>query len=138
MTILRLPVDVELLTVNYLFDHDDIDALVDGRVSTELPKTPTFPHLTVTRLGGRGDYPGWLNIAHLQIDAWAATKGSASLLARTALAVLREMPGLHELGVVTHVGEDLGLTWAPDELTNQPRYLFGVAVHSHPVTDSGS
>lgn len=126
---LRLDVDVELLVVTYLAAHTDIDA----PVSTALPKTPTFPHLTVFRVGGIAGYPGWLGVAHLQVDAWGTTKAGASLLARTALAALREMPGVHAGGVVTAVEQNLGLTWSPDELSNQSRYVFGVAVHVHPI-----
>jgi hypothetical protein len=130
---LRLPVDAELLTVNYLRARAELLAFVSTRVTTELPKEPTFPALTAFRLGGVADHPGWLDPASLQIDAWGTTKAQANFLARTALAALREMPDAdHALGVVTHVAQNLGLTWAPDDITDQPRYVFGVAVHLHP------
>jgi hypothetical protein len=130
---LRLQVDAELLTVNYLRARTEISALVSTRVTTELPPAPTFPALVVSRIGGISDYPGWIDVGRLQFDAWGTTKATASALARTALAALREMPGSHALGVVTRVAQDLGLTWAPDETTDQPRYLFGCVVHLHPL-----
>ncbi len=130
---LRLQVDAELLAANYLRARAEIIALVSTRVVTELPKLPTYPVLALTRIGGLADHPGWLDVARLQVDGWGTTKGNASLVARTALAALLDMPGVHTLGVVTHVAQNLGLTWAPDEISDQPRYLFGVSIHTHPL-----
>lgn len=130
---LRLQVDAELLAVNYLRGRAEISAIVGTRVSTELPSSPTWPYLTVTRLGGTADHLGWVDAARLQVDAWGTSKANASLLARTALAALREMPGSHALGVVSNVTQDLGLAWAPDDVSDRPRYLFGVVVYTHPL-----
>jgi hypothetical protein len=43
----------------------------------------------------------------------------------------------HDLGVVTFVGEALGLRNLPDPETNDPRYLFDSLVYVHPFP-SGS
>jgi hypothetical protein len=125
--------DVELIAVNFLRGRAEITALVGSRVYTEVPAEPTFPLLTVQRIGGLVDWPGWLDTARLQVDAWAATKYAARTLAATALAVLLEMPGIYAQGVITHVTQDLGLTWSPDETTDRPRYVLGVAVTTHPI-----
>lgn len=130
---LRLAADVEALVTGWLRAHPDIAALVGARVVTELPAQPTWPTLRILRVGGIADYPGWLDPASIQVEAWAATKESANDLARAALAALSDLPGTHAEGVVTHVTQNLGLTWAPDEATDQPRYLFGVAVYTHPT-----
>jgi hypothetical protein len=130
---LRLQVDVERLAADYLRGRTEISAIVGTRVSNALPKTPTYPYLIGSRFGGVADHLAWLDRARLQFEAWGTSKGNANLLARTALAALHEMPlATHALGVVTNVAQELGLTWSPDETTDQPRYVFGVAVYLHP------
>jgi hypothetical protein len=124
--------DVELIAVGYLRGRAEIAALVGTRVYTEIPEGPTFPLIAVNRIGGVAPWPGWLDTARLQIDAWGNTKYQARQLAATALAVLLEMPGTYAQGVITHVTQDLELSWSPDDTTDQPRYVVGVAVTNHP------
>lgn len=129
---LRLLVDAELLTVNWLRGHADVTALVATRVYTEVPAQPVYPLLRVIRIGGVPMIAQHLDIARVQIDAWAATKKAARDLAATAQAAMHELPGARPLGVVTAVEDDLGFTWSPDDATDQPRYVFGVSIYIHP------
>lgn len=129
---LRLLPDAERLTSAYLRAHPDLIALIGDRVFTALPGNPIYPLVALTRIGGVPVVEMHLDVARLQIDAWADTKGSARVVAATVQAAMHEMPGIHDLGVVTAVEDDLGLTWSPDPLTNKARYVAGYAVFSHP------
>ena len=130
---LRLLVDAELLTVNYLRSVADVTALVATRVYTALPPTPAFPLLRIIRIGGTPVVRQHLDIARIQVDSWATSKASAWRVATTAQAALHAMPDVtHPLGVVTAVEDDMGLTWSPDPETDQSRYVFGVALYLHP------
>lgn len=132
---LRLGADAELLVITYLRAHSDVQAALGGQyVSSALPAEPSWPWVTVQRIGGAGFGPrGWLDVARLQVDAWADTKQNARSAAANILAALWDLPGVHTEGVVTGVEQDLGFRWEPDPETNQPRYLFGVAVYLHPL-----
>lgn len=124
--------DAELLVTGFLRGHADIVALAAG-VSTELPPEPTYPWLTVTRVGGVPSLAGYLDVAHLELLAWADTKADAHQLGRTAEAAVLELPGPQTGGTVTDVrqiGE--GMRWNPDPASDQPRYQLLVELYIHP------
>lgn len=129
---LRLLADAELLAVNVLRADSDLDALIDGRVYTAIPADPTFPLVRVTRIGGIPVIRQHLDVARLQVDVWGSSKYQARLAAAATQAVLHKAVGAHAEGVVTGVDDDLSLSWQPDAETNQPRYVFGVALYIHP------
>lgn len=129
MPIRTLP-DLELRATVFLRAHPDLP----GGVSTELPAEPTYPWLTVRRVGGVPSIANYLDVARLEISAWASTKGAAHALARTAEAAVLTFPGIRGDAVVTgviEVGE--GLRWNPDEESDVPRYQFVVEVYAHPA-----
>lgn len=129
----RLLPDAERLVVTYLRAHPDVVALAGTRVSTELPPEPTYPAATVSRIGGNPSIAGYLDVATLEVSAWAATKGAARTLAAAAEAALLDMVGTHALGVVTGVRPiGVGVHWLPDEETDMPRYRFTVEAYIHP------
>jgi hypothetical protein len=130
---LRLLPDAELLVVNRLRAAADITAIVGTRVYTEIPATPTFPLLRINRVGGIPEIRQHLDVARIQIDAWATSKFQARRLAATAQAALHSLVGAHAEGVVTAVEDDLGLTWSPDDATGTARYVFGCALWLHPT-----
>lgn len=132
----RLLPDAELLAIEYLRAHPDVDALVDGRVYGELPHEPTFPVLTLFRLPGRVIVPRHFVAARLQIDAWAETKGAARTVAETARAALYgASEATHTEGVVTGLEEILDIRWEPDPENGLPRYLFEIELYVHPLPD---
>ena len=45
--------DVEVLARRWAINDTEISALINTRCSTRLPKNPTFPYLTVFRVGGQ-------------------------------------------------------------------------------------
>lgn len=130
---LRLLPDAELLVVNWLRARTEITALVSTRVYTQIPAGPSFPLIRITRIGGIPEIRQHLDVARIQVDAWGTSQYQARTVAATAQAALHAAVGLHATGVVSNVDDDLGLTWSPDSETNQPRYVFGVALYIHPL-----
>ena len=136
----RLLVDIERLTVLYLRDHAAVQALVNQRVSTELPSSPTWPLVTVLLLGGEEGEHGWLNTPTVQIDSWgqnttpATGKVDALLLARTVYAAMKDMPGVRQGGVVTHVEALVLPQWQPDTEVEpaRPRYRQDFRIYVRP------
>lgn len=137
-------VDAERLVSAWLRAQAEVTAVVGPRVFVGLvPAGQAFPLVTVERIGGV-PHPGPLHLdrARLQIDAWGrgstaspVPSGRAQVrdLAALVQALLHErLPGRHELGVVTAVEEDLGLSWSPDPEDGRDRFLFGVTVFTHP------
>lgn len=127
MAIRTLP-DAELVVANFLRAHPDLP----GGVSTELPPQPSYPWLTVQRVGGIPSVANYLDVARLEITAWASTKDAAHGLARAAEAAALTLPGTRDGTVVTgvvQVGE--GLRWNPDEETDRARYTFIIECYLH-------
>lgn len=132
---LRLLVDVEALVIDFLIDQADVKALVAGAVSQDAGKK--HPHVRVSRIPGPGvANPAWLDSARLQIEARAAGRDAAIDVARTVqAALLQELPGQHETGVVTDVVEVMAPAWLPDPTNTPatPRYVSVIAVFAHPL-----
>jgi hypothetical protein len=137
---LHLAADIERIAVDFLVDQTDVAAIIDERAYTELPETPRWPLIRLTRAGGARTYPAWIDHPRLQVEAFADTKAEAHDLAATAsAALLQQFPGVHDNAVVTSVDEDGGLIWLPDPsggpgVPGRPRYLFTVSVTVHPVS----
>lgn len=116
-----------------LVDSSELGAITE-RVSTAVPARPVFPHLTIHRIGGVPAVPVRLDSAHIQVSAWGTSEAEASLLARTARAVLHRLRNASYAGaVITGVDDTLGLSWQPDAVRTPPtpRFVFGVMVHLH-------
>jgi hypothetical protein len=129
--------DAEAVLGRYLRGHEAVNALVGQRVSSALPDRPTWPYVRLVRIGGRPVVARHLDAANVQVEAWADTGGNgralAWLVAATVHAVLHEAPEVAHVGaVITGVSDTLGFSWAPDDLTNRPRWLFAVTVYLHP------
>lgn len=110
---------------------------VGTRVYTEVPATPTFPLVTVTRIGGVPAVREYLDMGAIQVDCWGGTKAEAhdaAVEARVAcLGLEGQSLSLPVSIVVTSVEDALGLTWQPDEDTGRERYLFAVNVYARPL-----
>jgi hypothetical protein len=140
--------DAEQLVSRYLQDQTDLIALIAARTYTEIPKEPTFPLLTVHRIGGApvGNRPLYHDRALLQCDAYGGPKKLALTIAETARALLAgdDFTGIHEvdgdpIGIVSAV-EFGAFRWLPDAdyTPARPRYSFDFAIHSHPAVLAGS
>lgn len=129
--------DTEELVLRFLLNHSAVADVVGDRIYTNgLPPHPFWPVVVIHRLGGATRFPSWLDYPRLQFDAWANDQGTARQVARVVRAALQELPGTHDLGVVTGVDETGGLQWLPDpnDKPPRPRYLFSVVVTVHPVS----
>lgn len=139
MTDVFLIPDVEALVSQYLRDQSEVAALVDTRVYSIIPNTPTYPLVRVSQFDSTDLTVGWLDGAALQIDAYADWKAAASDVGRTARAVLHNIIGSHDEGVVTGVRTS-GWRYEPDRSfpTAKPRFVFvtNLAVHPHPIPGS--
>lgn len=134
MTTVDVLPDAELVAIDYLLAQPEIATLVGARISNTSPSSPTYPYLTVERVGGRRQIRVRLDNARLQVGAWGATRTEASLLARTAEAALIRMKGyVHDTGVVGLVDSEMGPSWMPDtvRLPPTPRFIFTVAARLH-------
>jgi hypothetical protein len=107
------------------------DAL-DCGVYSQLPKAPTYPVVTVKRIGGVPTERHALDRARLQVDVWGRNQTEAFDVAAQARVVLMGMAGQKYTtpiaGFVSDVVDDLGLFWLPDPETKRDRYIFGVGV----------
>lgn len=121
--------DIEKLIVEWLRSHEAVSEKVGTRIYTEIPARPTYPLVTVKRIGGIPPVKGKLDQARLQIDIWAEKKYTAREVASVVQAALYDLEDELVLNQrVSSVSDDLGLTWLPDPESGQPRYLFGVLV----------
>lgn len=135
MSPVRLLPDAERLVGDFLRGHTDVVALVGTRVTTALPREPTWPAVTLSRLGGVPSLAGYLDDARLELACYGATKQQAHGLARTVEAAMLTIVGVRALGTVTYVVEEgEGLRWDPDEAfePDQPRYRMLFDVYLHP------
>jgi hypothetical protein len=131
--------DAVLLVVRFLQAQTDVMALVGTRTYTKLPQSPTWPLVTVGRIGGIAHWPPWVDPARLLFKAWGDSSVNAEsttrTIAATVQAALQELPGVHDLGVVTGVVEDGGLQRLPDPTYTPARevQLFSATVVLHPL-----
>lgn len=121
--------DVEATVVAHLKAAD----VCQRRVSASVPSDPTWPLVTVQRVGGIVAVRRYLDRAAIQVDAWGDSKTEAYAAATAAYAALLDMEGQSFPATqvfVSSVDDELGFTWSPDPETSRARYLFRVAVHA--------
>lgn len=140
MTLVDVLPDAPELAIAWLRTQADLTDLVDQRISTRSGSTITYPYLTLQRIGGIPVVPQRLDVARIQVSAWADTEDIASQVARTARAALHRMEGYTTAeAVCTAVEDDLGLAWQPDTARSgdgirtppTPRFIFGVSLYLH-------
>jgi hypothetical protein len=128
-------IDVEAAVVGFLAAHPDVVTLAGANsVSTELPHDPTFPRLRVTLTGGTPRARSWLMEYNVTLEAWADGKFTAfELLVAAATALETELDGAQVTqGTITGCTQNSGVSWAPDPVSNQPRYLTSFSITAHP------
>jgi hypothetical protein len=113
--------------------------LAGSRVYSSVPKTPTYPLITIQRIGGQPAERHRLDAARIQVTVWGTSKSEAFDIAQLARVSLHGLEGdLVTVGggapvnaFITGVEDDLGLFWSPDEPTGRDRYIFGVRLFLH-------
>lgn len=118
-----------------LASHAIRSTVTGSRVYSSLPKNPTYPLVTVHRIGGVPAERHRLDAARIQVDVWGNSKSEAFDLAQQARVALHAMEATTYTtpvaGYVTGVADDLGLIWLPDPVTARDRYVFGVVIYLH-------
>lgn len=103
------------------------------RVYSSIPRTPTFPLVTVQRIGGIAAVREYMDTANIQIDVWSENKSQGRDIAARARVVLLSLAGTTVTSPVSAwisaVEDTLGLSWQPDQLTGRDRYIFGVLIY---------
>lgn len=130
--------DAELLTVVYLKAQSIVTNEVSSRVYTELPSSPTFPLLLVSRPSqGQVGAESTLDVASIQIEAYADDKFTSRIVAAAAQAALADADGwTHTTGYITTTVPLGGIQWLPDEDFEgepKPRYVFDTSVYTRPL-----
>lgn len=128
--------NVEKLVSSFLQADFDMVILVEGRVYTAIPNTPTFPLVRVTQFDDVKvtQRPLWVAQFILQIEAWGGSNYDAWRIAATTQSVLAErLEGVHSDGTVC--GITFGsLRNSPDVSFSpaKPRRLFTAQITAHP------
>jgi hypothetical protein len=136
-----MSVDVEAMLTRFLRSQNDVAAIVEDRVYTELPHTRTYPLVRLQRTGGASLIsrpPNWLTSAEITLDFYGASHKGAQVLMSTCIdAITNRLPGTQAEGVVTIV-RDQEITYSPDEESieetghGRPRFQARLNVVSHP------
>lgn len=145
MAVLSTLPDMEALVGGWLSEHPDIVAL-DVRVASKAPDSMTRAWIRVTLLAAED--VGGSEIEHLidytlQLDCYAGSdamsahvgRTRASLLARTARAVLKDREGLQDDGVVVTRVRFPGVARLPDTAFEpaMERYVITMDLLAHAV-----
>jgi hypothetical protein len=122
--------DVEALAITFLAGR-----LPDAHVTSEWPEdiAERLPVVAVSRLGGGTVLRFVLQDGTIDIDCIAATKAEAHDLAQLALAHLQTMPSAPALNAIVYTVTDDALVWAPDPVTELPRYVLTCTLTFRPA-----
>jgi hypothetical protein len=122
---LTLLPSAEVVFISWASAQADLAAIHGGRVGTKL--NATLPALRVSRIGGSPPDP-WRDEPVIQVECWAATQGSADLLARPVVAALPELRFIVSTGRAWSATVTSGPYWAPDDpnLSDHARYILSV------------
>lgn len=109
---------------------------IGTRVYSSLPKTPTYPLIIITRIGGVPLEEHQLDQASIQVRVWGENKKQALELAQAARVALHEGEAVTYTvgddwpvgGFIASVKDTTGISWAPDNDTERDGYVFGVSV----------
>lgn len=134
---MRLLPDIERLAHDYLLTVTDITTLVGTRMSSRSAETPTYPYLTLQRIGGSStNAPDALDTADIQVDAYAATREEANVLIRTVIAAFRAAGGYRNThGMLAGSFIVTNAQWLPDTLREPPtpRYSATFALYAKSI-----
>jgi len=111
---------------------------LDDRVYSSIPKTPTYPLITVSRSGGAPGERHRLDSPLIHVQVWGTNKGEAHDIAQEARVSLHELEGASfgdsgdpAQAFVSGVQDVQGLTWLPDAESKRDRYVFTLRFFVH-------
>ncbi|MEU0940297.1 hypothetical protein [Embleya sp. NPDC005971] len=122
--------DIEALSISFLASR-----LPDVHVTSEWPEdlAERLPVVAVSRLGGGTELRFVLQDGTIDIDCLAASKAAAHDLAQLVLAHMLTMPSADALDAIVYTVTDDGLVWAPDPVTELPRYVLTCTLRFRPA-----
>lgn len=131
--------DVEGGVRAYLRADTAVNALIGNRQFFAVPSNPTFPLLTVARVGGGQDAgtDAPVDLALVDITIWGeldsngyGDKAGAWAVVNAVRSALEAISGRTTLtsGVIGHGAEVAGVVWAPDPDNGRPRYVVTAEV----------
>lgn len=128
--------DAELALIQYLKAQPLVTALVSGeRITTTLPPKPSYPHVTIKRVGGTAVAWQHIDSAALQVDVWGGSRYDCQRIARTIRAAIVAIYNdqVNEAILVSGF-EEVGPQWLPDTVTVPPlsRFTARFQVLLHP------
>jgi hypothetical protein len=129
--------DDELAVIQYLRSLSQVTALVpSARITTELPMNPTYPAITVKRIGGLAANIRRIDEPAIQIDVYGPEdRHTCKQVARTVRAAIVAIANdTVSEGVLVSATEEVGLQWLPDTelgVKPLPRYTARYRVLLH-------
>ena len=127
--------DAELAVIQYLRSRTEVTSLVPAdRITTTRPPEPTYPLVTVMRIGGLADAWQSIDAPALQVDVVGGTRHQCQLIARTIRAVLLAIRNdTVSEAVLVSASEEVALQWLQDSVVVPPlpRYVarYRVLIH---------
>ncbi len=106
---------------------------VATRVFFGHPEAPTYPYLTLGRIGGAPR--GAIDAARLSVHSWGSSKNSAADVAKRVAAAVEGL-GTEVIapGVLAHGGTVDSFLWLPSEPDGRPRYVVDVTVFASAIS----
>jgi len=118
--------DAELAIIQFLRSRSEVTALVpSARITTVLPPQPTYPHVTLMRMGGDSIARGNIDDSAVQIDVWGGSRYACQQIARTIRAcVLAIANDTVAEGTLVSGFEETAPQWLPDDVVVPPLPRF--------------
>ena len=120
--------DAETVVIQALNASAAVTGIVGTRIGTRIPDTPTWPLIRVAKVAEVFTDDEGSESSLIQVECWADSDATASLLARTVVAARKDLPGTYAAGWLALVGVDSGPIPAPDPESERARYLLTLAV----------
>ena len=126
---------IEEKLVAYLKTYTALTAITSTRISTQLPASPTFPSLRMTRVGGTPDRFGY-DHPIIQFDCYGSTQQTAMAVVEKTFKAVMELPYVAPIQGAVNIGSadpTTPLNYLPDRDMQdaqgkpQPRYIFAVS-----------
>lgn len=126
--------DDELALLQYLRSRAEVTALVPGtNIILELPPSPVYPYVLVTRAGGSPIAPD-IDDTALQVDSLGTTRGMSKRIALMVRAAILAIANDRVSEAVLCSGaEEIAPQWIPDTIPvpPQPRYTARYRIILH-------